>query len=380
MLLFLLTVQIVCCVAVFISCGMAYNLNYVEEQEVTHRDFSLSFEKNSDISGAAHVKNDLGEITDVFFSDGRSANGERRYTWEHEGTIPVGESREKINEFVEEIKKFGIRKMCLYLYSSKITNLKESYAYEYTSQIPGFQKYDNNTASYVDSIANVLLAPVTVNGERNPLCPYDVGGTYELGGKTFKCVGEYKFYFIPYNVIPDEFVIHSITVVFENKIYQSDINSIIDSANSIFGSDINEIFAPEPYEPMALQLSTMLFVISIVVMIIIILAISKLYSFVLAERKKTLAIMRLCGCRRGETHTVYMLEIILTMLLSLTVGFLIFRFILLEPISAMYPSFEDFYRPMVYPIILGAYFLISVAVMMISIIPSTKATIADMKK
>ena len=124
----------------------------------------------------------------------------------------------------------------------------------------------------------------------------------------------------------------------------------------------------------------MLFVLSAVVMVIVLLAIAKLYSFILSERKNNLVIMRLCGCTRQKVHVVYMLEIFLTMALTTALGVLIFRYWLFEPIADMYPSFREFFTPPVYGCIIGAYTVVAFIILAVSVIPSTRVSITEMRR
>ena len=115
-------------------------------------------------------------------------------------------------------------------------------------------------------------------------------------------------------------------------------------------------------------------------MIIILLAIAKFYSFVLSDRKKLLTILRLCGCSRIKVHLIYMLEIFLAMSVTSVSGLLLFRYCFFKGIAEMYPSFRELYSDNVYLIVLFAYMMLAMLIMAVTIIPSTKASITDMKR
>ena len=61
MFIFLIFAQIVCCMAVFISCGMAYNMNYIETDKADSSMFKFSFGGLSKI-GYLTDKDDSGKI------------------------------------------------------------------------------------------------------------------------------------------------------------------------------------------------------------------------------------------------------------------------------------------------------------------------------
>ena len=46
----------------------------------------------------------------------------------------------------------------------------------------------------------------------------------------------------------------------------------------------------------------------------------------------------------------------------------------------MYPSFKELYSDNVYLIVLFAYIILAMLIMALTVIPSTKASIADMKR
>ena len=120
----------------------------------------------------------------------------------------------------------------------------------------------------------------------------------------------------------------------------------------------------------------MLFVVSAIVMVIVVLAIAKLYSFVLSQRKNNLMILRLCGCTRAKTHIVYMLEICLSMILSTMLGYVIFSQFILEPVTEMYPSFEEFFaEPSVNLYIVLGYLMTALVILTVTVIPSTIVSI-----
>ena len=70
----------------------------------------------------------------------------------------------------------------------------------------------------------------------------------------------------------------------------------------------------------------------------------------------------------------------LIMLVTSAVGYAVFRYVLLEPIAEMYPSFAEFYSGNAFLIILLAYFLIAGIIMTVTVRISTRSSIEEMRK
>ena len=75
-----------------------------------------------------------------------------------------------------------------------------------------------------------------------------------------------------------------------------------------------------------------------------------------------------------------MLEIFLTMIVTSAIGFVLFRFVFFKGIAELYPSFKDFYTDIVYIAVMAVYIVLAMIIMTFTVIPSTKASITDMKR
>lgn len=373
-------VQIICCVAAFITCGMANNM-YVENEKVTeYSTFSFNFELN------------LQELEDLFDNRYTDENGnvyclpkgekdttdisKRIYEFYHEGVIPIAEMREKLDNFITSVEnKYTLHSINLLLYPSQNTDIYYSGKYFGTCVSRDNLSYPENLSKmYVESSDKII-----VKNEKND--EYKIGNRYRINDYDYKCVAERKGgNFIPYNALDDNFVVYLAYVSFEDKLTQQDIDELNPIFESAFDGHINGSFPPEPYDPVEIQLNQMVYVISLVVMVIILLAIAKFYNYVLSDRKNTLTILRLCGCTRGKVHIIYMLEIFLTMIVTSVLGFVLFKFVFFKGIAELYPSFKDFYTDIIYVAVLAVYIVLAMIIMTFTVIPSTKASITDMKR
>lgn len=330
---------------------------------------------------------DNGKINKRFIKhDPVSGDNVEVHELNYSGALLFSEYKDKFEEFLRLTEKYKINSANLRLYTNNlIKNTEDSIeTEEYNTYFPMYssdsgiinvkgQTYD--ISNYIDSSENIIFSYI-----QSKECPFSKGEKYFINNIEFKCIGDYIETFIPYNSVPDDFVVGVFSVKYDAVLNQNDINDIISISQSILPIDIEKCLIPDPVDPDNIQLSFMLFVISALIMVIVVLAIAKFYSFILSERKNNLVIMRICGCTRGKVHIIYMLEILITMLFSLAAGYLIFRYLLFGVIVWMYPSFEEFYTEPVYCYVIAAYFTVSMLITAFAVIPSTKASITETRR
>ena len=394
MFLFLIIVQIVCCIAVYITCGMANNMYYVEDtgkaavKEEYLRAVQFGFEKVLTDEGYQYtlgISKDSDGNIEKFFSVYNPETGEdlideetgeylKFYQYEHVGCIPMGEAREKIDELLDFLQK-DLQTMVLMLYPNTVTDFKKSNIYEITSYISGNVVADDE--AFENSSENIFTYP-----EEKGYDHYEIGDTITLNGIKYKYVGNGNIgYCMPYKALQDEFQLRGIYLALTERPDAQRIAEITGKINELFGDRLREEpITPEPYDPLEKQLSEMVYVISIVVMIIILLAISKFYNYILSDRKQTLTVLRLCGGTRSKVHLIYMLEIFLTMIITSAIGLIMFKFVFFDNIAKYYPSFLEFYTADVYVTVFVAYVILAMIIMAFTVIPATKSTVADMKR
>ena len=383
---FLLAVQIICFIEVLVCSGMAYNLNYVEKKAM-YQEFRLGIlDESYESYGEGFVKVDGKLKMRYFLLNKETREKEAVNKAVFPGTIPAKEAKPMFEALLNDLEVFQIKYASLGSKLGVEVDGNSDYLGDYYSYYPKYYalREDGRNAfvNYVDSAEHVIFAPVySKTRDGYPFSPFELGKTSVLNGVEFTCIGEYPYYYIPYYAVPDDFAVYNINLGFENPLTSADIDQIMQIVKKHF-PQFNEKKStiPDPIDPDEIQYTQMLFILSAVVMMIVLLAIAKLYSFILSERKNNLVIMRLCGCTRPKVHIVYMLEIFLTMTLSTAAGVLIFRHWLFEPIAGMYPSFREFFTTPVYWSIIGAYAVVAFIILAVSVIPSTKVSITEMRR
>ena len=351
MFVLFIAVQIICCVAAFITCGMANNMYYVNEKISFSSIYKINFEQNLDEIEELQNNQYLDEQGRVYgLHYGKGEDADPKYNIVGIDLFLIPNNMEYIGKFTQTF---------VTLFPDDNMNIKSN-----------IQKI------YINSNEKIIVGPTT-NDENG----YQIGKTYEMNGYEYKCVADCdSIPFIPYNALDDDFRVYLLYVSFEDKLTQQNIDELTPIFNSLFGEHINDSFPPEPYDPIEVHLNQMVYVISLVVMVIILLAIAKFYNYILSDRKNTLTILRLCGCTRGKVHIIYMLEIFLTMIVTSVIGFVLFKFVVFKGIAELYPSLKEFYTDTVYLIVLAVYIILAMIIMAFTVIPSTKATITDMKR
>ena len=134
----------------------------------------------------------------------------------------------------------------------------------------------------------------------------------------------------------------------------------------LFG-DEKEFSPPEPRVLDEVQNIQLAYGITAAVIIMIILNISRVYSYVLTYRKKPFAIMNICGASKRKIFLIYLVELMLTLIVTFGIALLIFHTLILQPIAVSYPNFLISMTLQTYLIIFGIYFVIAVLIMSLTI-------------
>ena len=196
-----------------------------------------------------------------------------------------------------------------------------------------------------------------------------------------------------YNAIDDSFKVNTIHLRVKDTTEQKDIARIQKKIDEVFRDDMPEVEQPEPKPLLEKQFNNMIYVLSFIMIAVVILNTSRLYTFIMSTRKKSLAVFSICGASKFTIFAMYISEIfitllasfimgflIITLLASFIMGFLIFRFGLIGIISSIYPSFLEFFTFKIYLMIFGIYMTVGLIVMTANIIPVVRKSVTDLKK
>lgn len=105
-----ITVQVICCIAVYLTCGMAYNMFYTKEKASEYMQYTISFEKNMEymenlgmviqdengLSCWVPMKEHTDDEGKIYYLPDESADPSQRiYEIEREGVAPIIVMKEK---------------------------------------------------------------------------------------------------------------------------------------------------------------------------------------------------------------------------------------------------------------------------------------------
>lgn len=367
---FLVISQIVCVIVVFLVCGFVDNAN--RESKIIQEGLNVF---NVDVTNAG---NGLDGYIEGWSSDAGTtytdSNG-KIYTEEEAKAnnmkYPDGyfsdvcyfkNFKSKMAEFIEILGDnysgftiFG--QVNDSLAAQKFSSGGSTDNSDVSEEIKNFQKSNEN-------ILRISKSDCESEFGKEPV----IGDKVKLGNKeyTISIIDENVAYInIPYNTIPDDFIISYIWVYTVEPCTPKESAEISEKIKELFQTEYFD--PPEPRVLDEVQNIQLAYGITAAVIIMIILNISRVYSYVLTYRKKPFAIMNICGASKRKIFLIYLVELMLTLIVTFGIALLIFHMLILQPIAVSYPNFLISMTSQTYLIIFGIYFVIAVLIMSLTI-------------
>lgn len=367
---FLVISQIVCVIVVFLVCGFVDNAN--RESKIIQEGLNVF---NVDVTNAG---NGLDGYIEGWSSDAGTtytdSNG-KIYTEEEAKAnnmkYPDGyfsdvcyfkNFKSKMAEFIEILGDnysgftiFG--QVNDSLAAQKFSSGGSTDNSDVSEEIKNFQKSNEN-------ILRISKSDCESEFGKEPV----IGDKVKLGNKeyTISIIDENVAYInIPYNTIPDDFIISYIWVYTVEPCTPKEAAEISEKIKELFQTEYFD--PPEPRVLDEVQNIQLAYGITAAVIIMIILNISRVYSYVLTYRKKPFAIMNICGASKRKIFLIYLVELMLTLIVTFGIALLIFHTLILQPIAVSYPNFLISMTSQTYLIIFGIYFVIAVLIMSLTI-------------
>lgn len=367
---FLVISQIVCVIVVFLVCGFVDNAN--RESKIIQEGLNVF---NVDVTNAG---NGLDGYIEGWSSDAGTtytdSNG-KIYTEEEAKAnnmkYPDGyfsdvcyfkNFKSKMAEFIEILGDnysgftiFG--QVNDSLAAQKFSSGGSTDNSDVSEEIKNFQKSNEN-------ILRISKSDCESEFGKEPV----IGNKVKLGNKeyTISIIDENVAYInIPYNTIPDDFIISYIWVYTVEPCTPKEAAEISEKIKELFQTEYFD--PPEPRVLDEVQNIQLAYGITAAVIIMIILNISRVYSYVLTYRKKPFAIMNICGASKRKIFLIYLVELMLTLIVTFGIALLIFHMLILQPIAVSYPNFLISMTLQTYLIIFGIYFVVAVLIMSLTI-------------
>lgn len=189
----------------------------------------------------------------------------------------------------------------------------------------------------------------------------DENDEYLIDGKKYKCIGhaEYGGWMpkVPITTVSDDCPVKYIMLYFENVITKSEYQRITEDALAYFGDYVSvpplQIADQDTKQYYRTALLECLFMMGMAGVVLTV-----LFRYILMLRKKQLTIFRLCGLTVKMAKMQYIVECVLITLIGSVLGFVIYRYGLLEYLSSIYIYIQDYYAWYTYVLLMGLYIVV----------------------
>lgn len=367
---FLVISQIVCVIVVFLVCGFVDNAN--RESKIIQEGLNVF---NVDVTNAGNGldgyiegwSSDAGttytDSNDKIYTEEEAKANNMKYPDGYFSDVCYFKNfKSKMAEFIEILGDnysgftiFG--QVNDSLAAQKFSSGGSTDNSDVSEEIKNFQKSNEN-------ILRISKSDCESEFGKEPV----IGDKVKLGNKeyTISIIDENVAYInIPYNTIPDDFIISYIWVYTVEPCTPKESAEISEKIKELFQTEYFD--PPEPRVLDEVQNIQLAYGITAAVIIMIILNISRVYSYVLTYRKKPFAIMNICGASKRKIFLIYLVELMLTLIVTFGIALLIFHTLILQPIAVSYPNFLISMTLQTYLIIFGIYFVVAVLIMSLTI-------------
>lgn len=163
-------------------------------------------------------------------------------------------------------------------------------------------------------------------------------GKYTVDGKEYTCIGHIGSIvpWVPVTTVADDCYIQQLYIEFEKPVTRRIYTEITELVRETYG-EMAEIPALDIQEVDSTKFYNMLLVLCVLLAAVSGIVLSILYEYILLQRKKQLAVYRLCGMTRWKAEALYFLECLLLSVVLYLLAVLFFHFDLLPYLEG---SFE----------------------------------------
>ena len=200
-----------------------------------------------------------------------------------------------------------------------------------------------------------------------------IGKTVRFFGKEYMVIGLVGSIAdsiqVPFSTIPDDVIIEDVCIMPDKPISTYAYRHMKQAFEEVYGDYVN---FPEMYtvdtEEKTFYVSIMMISVVLSALAAIILAI--LYRYIIFTRRKTMSVMRLCGCTRGKIRLMYLLEIIGSASLIFALCAAVYHKLILGKLTYFLDRIDEVYTWSTYLYIYGVF--IGVLFVVINIMISTQ--------
>ncbi len=209
----------------------------------------------------------------------------------------------------------------------------------------------------------------------------EVGDTLDINGIQYTVAiidGNAAALDMPYAALQDDFLLDTCWVITKDVCTAERNKEIERKISELFGN--KEITAPLVRDLQDQQNINLIYMVTAAVIVMILLNISRVYTYILSYRKKSFAVMSICGASKIKIFAIYLVELMLTLAVTFGIGVLIFNTCILQPMGTMYPSFTEFMTPDVYRTVFNIYIAAALIIMSLTISIFISKTSVEMER
>ena len=224
----------------------------------------------------------------------------------------------------EVYSRFRYRNKMYYPYTESLESLINNNAV-----ISGFEGI---SVEEYNSGARIAQTPGKLVREDNQI--YLNGQLYEA--KILTKVGSVN---IPFPSMPDDTELKMLYIQYYRPPTEQDFQQMKQSFQNVFGPQM--VFQdPEPYSAGDYSYYTTIIMISVLIAIAAAANIALLYQYILEKRKRTLAILMLCGCTRKKAFRLFMTEITLMTVITFLLSALCWHILIMPNLLGLFPYID----------------------------------------
>lgn len=364
---FLIISQVVCVIAILLVCCITDNANRTEEliqEGLTQFNFYLVGYDDSEVytdgeGNYYYADNDV-QLTDEEYEEYKNSEYNEgyysKYSTYKDFKIKMDELIEFLGDDYDGFSVFGA-----------FNNTRGSL--EFSSGPPIGSDMSDEIKEFKSSTEHILrLDPKEYEEDFGKIV--EVGDKVDLYGTEYTVAivdKDVALLNIPYAAVEDDFMIVSVWARIKEVCSAERSNEIKNKITELFELGDDNVVPPQPRVLREQQNVNLAYSVTAAVMLMLLLNISRIYMYVLSRRKKSLAVMSICGASKNKLFGMYLIELMVTLVVTYWVGVLIFHTLILPPMSQLYPNFLKFISTNVYLTIFGIYIIVALLIMSLTI-------------
>lgn len=185
---------------------------------------------------------------------------------------------------------------------------------------------------------------------------------------------EYTQFIIQLSSLTDDFHGSSLLLYMKTQPTIERINRLNQICSDLLGATCES--SPEASDLMEVQLNNSFYVSSFLIVALVLINLSIYFRYIITLRRKQMRIMMICGASNISITVIYLIESLIELFAGFVVGFILYRYFLLDIAAKYYPLFPSYYSTKTYSITFLVYMTTSVLILSLSFVPLIKKLVS----